>query len=252
MHKKILYKTIRDIKKLLAPFLVSIILATSFISLIARYLQGEEIPLINILYLILSFAIILIFGFVIIYFFNWITMRIIDKNIFINLLESAKNPKQKILLQIINDNDDNMTDVQVEFKNMFVGENGNIESVVRADNNFFSKGLIEKSGTISANGSAKIQIAENVDGVLRLLLDDEFNLDVLNGLEEFKKHQVYRLAVKISTKIGDTFFSRDCEFLFSHWIDETVKIISGERENPIYKYSSGVNWEITPTQKKKL
>jgi len=147
-------------------------------------------------------------------------------------------------LHIVNDNDDDMTNVRVEFKNLFVDEIGKVESIVRADNSFFSKGLIEKGNVISANTSAKIEIAENIEGILKLLLDDEFDSDILSGMSEFKKHQSYRFALKISAKIGDTFFDRNVEFPFNHWIDEQTIEISGDDKNSVKRHPSYLEWVI--------
>lgn len=240
--KKIFYKSIRDLKKLLTPFIVSVVFATSFVSLIARYLQGEKVPMSDFIYLLFGLIIILFFGFGIIFLINLFISRFINKNIFIYPIESAKKPKQKILLHIVNDNDDDMSNVRVELKKIFVDEKADIESVLRADNNFFSRGLAEMNNTISANTSAKIEIAENNDGILKLILGDEIVSDVLLGMKEFEKKQKYRLMIRVSSKIADTFFERDCEFLCEHRIDETIKIMSGTEEKPVEKYLSELEW----------
>ncbi len=240
--KKIFYKSIRDLKKLFTPFIVSVVFATSFISLIAKYLQGEKFPMSDFLYLLFSLSIILFFGFCVLFLMNLFITKFIDNNIFIYPIESVRKPKQKLLLQITNDNDDDMNNVRVEFKNLFVGEIGNLESVIKADNNFFSKGLVERGNVISANTSIKVEIAENVEGTLKLLLDDEFCWDVLAGMQEFKKRHVCRLGIKISAKLGDTFFDKTIEFPFIHWIDEQITEISGDDENPVRKHPSGLEW----------
>jgi len=56
--KNIFYKTSRDIRKVFSPLLANLLLTGSFISLIARYLQGGKLPLSDILYFII--------------FYNWI------------------------------------------------------------------------------------------------------------------------------------------------------------------------------------
>ncbi len=237
-----IYKTFRDTAKLINSFFVGIVLAGSFISLLTEYLRGKEIPFVYIFYWGLSAFVVFSVFFFIRFLMNLFFSKIAGKNISIKTVGSSKKTGERILLHIINDNDDDMNNIQVELKHLFLDKISGVEVAVNADNNYFSKGLSEKSNAISANTSGKVQIAENNNGLLMLLLDDGFETDYLQKLKEHVKRQPYCLLVKISAKVGDIFFKKEFEFVFSHWMDDTAIVDRGSVARVLPRYSSGIEW----------
>lgn len=240
--KNVLYKTFGDIEKLINSFIVGILLTGSFVSLVAGYLQRKEVPLVYILYWGLSVLVIFSVTFGIRFLINLFLWKTVNKNIFVKTIESSKKPTGRILLHIINDNDDDMKNIRVELKHLFLDKINGIEITVNADNNCFSKGLSENNNTILANTSSKVQVAENKNGLLTLLLEDEFESDYLQQLKEKIKRQSYCLLIKISAKVGSILFKKEYEFVFSHWMDDTAIIDHGPVARVLPRYLSGIEW----------
>ncbi|MFH1446219.1 MAG: hypothetical protein ABIG43_02265 [Chloroflexota bacterium] len=250
---KIIRKSLKDFTKFVVSILGAFMLTVIIPTLVSIFLQREiDLPYIRV-YLILLFFILSI---VFLYFFlkRWI-IKISKNAIHIFPISSDKNPANKILLKIQNDNDENFTNIDVNLAVIFVGQTDYSFMPIRSDQKQFSKGLKETDYTIIGNKCAVIEIAENENGILKLVLDDVMNSDVLLNMQEYQKHQIYRLIIKVIGKLEENgHFSHYYEMVFRHSIDETDKEFIGN--NPS-RFVSKIEWlnsgkEISPIKDPKV
>ena len=66
-----------------------------------------------------------------------------------------------------------------------------------------SQTLICLQNVIFGNDDIKIDITENNNGILTILIDNEFTLDILSNMAENEKQETFRLILKISGELSN-------------------------------------------------
>lgn len=250
---RIVRKAAKDFFKYLVSMLGAFIL-TVIIPLAASALlkRDVDIPFVEKYCILFLIFIILLF----LYFFLTRLFKTIGKNdIHVFQFQSDRTLRDKILLSIKNENDEDFSNVTIELKGVFVGQSGNMYLRINSDKKYFSKGLQDKNNVIVGNSHAEIEIAQNDDGILKFLLDEEDTHSILLGMPEYKKHETFRTIIAITGKLdGTVHFSNLYEGRFIHFIDETTTEIIGTNSP---KFISKIEWigagkEIDPIRGHKL
>jgi len=224
---------------------------TVIIPIIASFLLKRKIdlPYIKEYLIVFGFFLALVFLY---FFLKRLVIKMGKNDIHIFQIPSDKNPKDKILLSIRNGNDENLINTDIELITVFVGQVGNVSMTINSDRKHFSKGLVEKGNIVLGNNHSEIEIAENMDGILKFLFDDEDVKDLLSNMPQYKKCEIFRPIINITGKLdGKEDFSHLYELSFRHFIDEYTEEIVGT--NPP-KFISKIEWinmqkEISPIKK---
>ncbi len=250
---KIIYKSFKDIIKFLASILWAFML-TIIIPTAASFLLKRKIDLPYIKEYLIIFSVFL--GIALLYFFlKRLIVKISKNDIRVFQLRSTKDPENKIFLRIQNDNDEDFTNVDVSLMVIFVGKTEYAFVPILSDKKQFSNGLKETGNIITGNNHVMIEIAENVRGILKLLLDEEAVYDILSGMPEYQKNEIFRLIIKVTGKLDETtVISHLYEGTFSHFINEHMENFIGG--NPP-QFASKIEWinlgkEISPIKNPKV
>jgi hypothetical protein len=243
---EILIKSIRNIKTVDGFFWIALVVNGLNSILLDKYIKNE-IGLYQIIYWLLStilgvFVLLLIMN---LFFRIWVKSRI---KIF--RVSPDNSYDGKILLQIKNDNyGDKFTEVKIELlkfipcddKGEYLkGGNGDYAYLdIKIPDSTFKKGISENEFTVNSDGdSNKIEIAENSDGILKLLFDKEWDLDVLlRNEKDMVVDAYYGISFRVSGKIAGFHFSKDFLYKIVHGIDHRSMIVSGQdgSEKPFSK-----------------
>jgi hypothetical protein len=147
----------------------------------------------------------------------------------------------KVLLEIKNENyGDRFTEVKVELlKFILCDRDGNYLKSGNGDYAYlnikrpdmtFKNGLSGNGFTVDSDGrKVKVEIAENSDGILKLLFDEVWEWDVLlHNEKDMVVYEYYGIAFRVSGKIAGFHFSKDFLHKIFYGIDHQTTVISGK------------------------
>ncbi len=252
----IVIKTVKDVANFDKLSWVAIILSV-FIPVLSERITRNEIDLFSIIYWFLGIIALLVISFWILFTKNYFAKNWLLKNIEIEPVSPDKSYDGKVLLEIKNNNyGDKFTEVKVELlkfigcdeKGEYLkGGNGDFAYLdIKQPDMTFKKGLLANNFTIDSDGGkVQVEIAEDLDGVLKLLFDRAWEWDVLLRNEtDMVVYQYYGTDLRVSGKIMGFHFSKDFLYKIVHGIDHRTVIISGKDGSE--KTPSKVMWVVQP------
>jgi len=249
---EIIVKSLRDIKSLDKFFFLSLLVSAPITFFLGKFLEGDATR-----NQMLQFVIGTIVGtFLLLLVVNFFLRIWVKSRIEISRIPLDESYDGKVLLEIKNRNfGDKFTEVKVELLKFIPcdregkyleGSRDYAYLDIKRSDMTFKNGLSENGFTVDSDGGkVKVEIAENQDGVLRLLFDKVWEWDVLLSNEkDMDVYEHYGISFRVSGKITGFHFSNDFLYKIIHSINYRTVIISGK--DGVEKTPSKVMWVLQP------